>query len=61
MGAAGLGSGPGTYPCTEVGWAGECPCMVRFNASWVLVTWDPLEDRHTRLKTLPSRNFVGGQ
>ena len=38
------------------------PCMVRSNASWVMVTWGPTSplDRHTRLKTLPSRNFVGG-
>ena len=39
-------------------------CMVRSNASWVIVTLgDPHEqnDTLTRLKTLPSRNFIGGQ
>ena len=34
------------------------------NATWVMVTWDPPpcgeNDGQTRLKTLPSSNFVGG-
>ena len=34
--------------------------IVRSNASRIMDTWDPT-DRQTRLKTLPSRNFVGGQ
>ena len=40
------------------------PCMVRFNAPWVMVTWDPTVDkmtgRQTRPKTLPSPNFMRG-
>ena len=36
--------------------------MVKSNASWAMVTWDPLPvDRQTRLKTLHSRNFIGGR
>ena len=35
------------------------PCTVRSNASWVMVTWWPPVNGQTRLKTLPSRNFVG--
>ena len=42
-------------------------CMVRSNVSCVMVTWDPLPlmnrqtNRHTPLKTLLSRKFVGGR
>ena len=36
--------------------------MVRSNASWVIVTWNPPVDRmtdtQTRLKKLPSHNFI---
>ena len=48
-------------------WGSVRGCTARFNASWVMVTLTPLPlvdrrtDRHTRLKTLPSRNFVGGR
>ena len=35
-------------------------CMVRSNASWVMVIWDP-PNRQTRVKNLPSRNLVGGR
>ena len=38
--------GPGLEPCTE----GD-PFMARSNALWVTVTWDPLVDRQTWLKT----------
>ena len=38
------------------------PCMVKSNASWAMVTWDPLPvNRQTRLKILHSRNFIGGR
>ena len=38
------------------------PCMVRFSASCVVVMWyPPPVDRQTRLKALPSGNFVGGR
>ena len=53
-------------PCTGGPMSGEpgpgVPCMVRPNASWVMVKWGPLlqTDIHRRLKTLSSRNFVGG-
>ena len=33
-------------------------CTVRSNVSWVMVTWDPLVNRQTPVKTLLSRNFV---
>ena len=38
------GGGAGEVPSKGVGGgAGPgCPCLVRFNAFWVLVTWDPL-------------------
>ena len=35
---------------------GECPYMVKSNASWVMVTWHPPVDRQIRLKTLSSHN-----
>ena len=39
-------------------------CTVRFHASWAMVPWEPgpreQNGRQTRLKTLPSHNFVGG-
>ena len=59
----GLGLGG---PCTGGPMSGKpgpgVPCMVRPNASWVMVKWGPLlqTDIHRRLKTLSSRNFVGG-
>ena len=34
---------------------------MRSNASFAMITWDPLVDRQTALKTLPSRNSVGGR
>ena len=40
------------------------PCTVRYNESWVMVTLGPpceQNDGQTRLKTLPSRNFVDGR
>ena len=43
--------------------AGAGGCTVKSNASWVMVIWGPSPlwtDRHTRVKTLPFRNFVGG-
>ena len=48
-------------------WGSVGGCTARFNASWIMVTLAPLPlvdrrtDRHTRLKILPSRNFVGGR
>ena len=39
---------------------GESGCR----GSWVIVTWDfsyEQTDRRTRLKTIPSHNFVGGR
>ena len=39
---------------------GSGPCTVKSNVSWVMVTWGPPVNRQTRLKTLPSRKFVGG-
>ena len=47
--------------------SGRGCCPVGSNASWVIgviITWEPLPnqiDGQTRLKTLPSRNFVGGR
>ena len=59
------GAGPGG-PMTHVlgGGVGSGEArIVRSNASWVMVTWGPPSplwtDRHTLLKTLPSRYFVG--
>ena len=54
MGARGLGAHV---------WRGlgmETGCTVRFNASWVMVTWEPhgYTNGQTRLKTLPSQIFV---
>ena len=41
----------------EGGWG---LCTVRSIASWVMVTWGPPPvNRQTRVKTLPSHNFVG--
>ena len=47
---------------------GAGTCIVRSNASLVMVTWDPSSTpttprthRQTQLKTLPSRKFVGGR
>ena len=34
---------------------------VKPNALWVIVTWNIPQNIHTQVKTLPSRNFVGGQ
>ena len=40
-----------------------CPCILRSNASWVMITWDPQplpseqNNRQTRLKTLPSQHL----
>ena len=48
---------------TSVGRAGGT-CMMRSNASWVIVTWEPpdrMTDTQTRLKKLPSHNFIGGR
>ena len=51
---------------TMSGWGRGCTGvspMVRSKASWVIVTWDPLCEQNIqmRLKTLLSRNFVGGR
>ena len=46
------------------GGRGRGPCTVRYNGSWVMVTLGPpceQNDGQTRLKTLPSRNFVDGR
>ena len=37
-------------------------CLVRSNASWVMVTlYSSCRDRQIRLKTFPSSHFVGGR
>ena len=58
-----LARGPGLGlgdPCTGRVWAGTgakawAPCIVRFKALWVMVP-----HTHAQLKTLPSRNLIGG-
>ena len=49
-------------PMSDVGGvrAGRGTCTVRSNASWVMGT-PAQSDGQTRLKPLPSRNFVGGR
>ena len=43
-------------PRPEGGWEDY---TMRFNASWIMVEWDPPVNRLARLKTLLSRNFLG--
>ena len=46
-----------------VGFGGGSLCTVGSNVLWVMVTCDPpcrQNDTQTRLKALPSRNFIGG-
>ena len=38
---------------------GGVPCILRSNASWLMVTGDPPVE--AELKTLPSHSFVGGR
>ena len=52
-------AGPG-IPCL-MSRKGPSSCTVRSNALWLMVTRGPPMDRQTCLKTLPSRNFVGGR
>ena len=62
-----LARGPGLGlgdPCTGRVWAvtgarAWAPCIVMFKALWVMVPWEP-PPTHAQLKTLPSRNFIGG-
>ena len=40
-----------------------CPCKLRSNASWIMVTWIPRRqnDGQTPLKILPPSNFIAGR